>query len=243
MQIVIPCAGESSRFFIEGYSVIKQLLKIKNKTIIEYVADNFKSPDAKYFFIFQKKHMEKWYLEIFLALEDAKINFEYIELDHLTDGAVNTALTVKDRLNPEEELIIANSDQWVDWNYADFRNKVKDVDGCMPIFIDEKQENKWSFVSLDEHNQIQEVRAKDAFTKNAVVGIYYFNKAKDFIKYGQQMIDLNKRVNGEFYVCPVFNELIAGGKKVISYKVNQMVGLGTPVDFLIAKEYFGEQNN
>ena len=44
------------------------------------------------------------------------------------------------------------------------------------------------------------------------------------------MIDHNKRVNGEFYVCPVFNEAIRDGKKVKIFDVEKMWGLGTPED-------------
>jgi len=42
------------------------------------------------------------------------------------------------------------------------------------------------------------------------------------------MIEKNIRTNNEFYVTPVYNELIADGKKVISFPVNKMWSLGTP---------------
>jgi len=110
-----------------------------------------------------------------------------------------------------------------------------DADGAMPIFTDAKRENKWSFVAMDETHRITEVRAKDAFTPHAVVGIYYFRRGQDFIRYGNRLISANKRVNGEFYVCPVYNELIDDNLKVLAYPVDQMVGLGTPEDFEAAK--------
>jgi uncharacterized LabA/DUF88 family protein len=41
-------------------------------------------------------------------------------------------------------------------------------------------------------------------------------------------------VNGEFYVAPVYNELIREGKKIIIYNIGKeadgMYGLGTPSD-------------
>ena len=46
------------------------------------------------------------------------------------------------------------------------------------------------------------------------------------------MIAADRRVNNEFYVCPVFNEAIADGKKVKIYDIGEdsMWGLGTPED-------------
>ena len=44
------------------------------------------------------------------------------------------------------------------------------------------------------------------------------------------MIDKDLRVNGEFYICPVYNELINDGKTLVPFFVHKMHGLGTPED-------------
>jgi len=48
------------------------------------------------------------------------------------------------------------------------------------------------------------------------------------------MIRKDIRRNNEFYVCPIFNEIIGRGNKVKIYQVEEMWGLGTPEDV----EYF-----
>lgn len=105
----------------------------------------------------------------------------------------------------------------------------------MPIFENLAKEPKWSFVATDDIHQITEVRAKDPFTTHAVVGIYYFRTVALYQHYAAQMVAANKRVNGEFYVCPVYNELITDNRMVLAYPVEQMVGLGTPEDYEAAK--------
>lgn len=237
MQVIIPCAGESKRFFDQGYDTIKQLLKVNSKPVLGHVIDNFRRHDAQFYFIFQKKHVEKYGAEINELLQQAQIDYRLIVINELTDGAVNTALIAANHINKTDKLIIANSDQWVDWNLDVFLDAMQEAnaDGAMPIFTDTLRENKWSFVAMDDGQRISEVRAKDAFTPNAVVGIYFFRQGLDFIKYGNRLIAANKRVNGEFYVCPVFNELIADDLKVLAYQVTKMVGLGTPEDFEAAK--------
>ena len=67
-------------------------------------------------------------------------------------------------------------------------------------------------------------------SKNATVGVYYWKHGEDYVKYAEQMIKKNKRVNNEFYVCPVYNEAIADNKKVKSIEVQKMIGMGTPED-------------
>ena len=52
-------------------------------------------------------------------------------------------------------------------------------------------------------------------------------------KYAKEMINQDKRVNGEFYVCPVFNEAIEDNKKIKIFPIQKMWGLGTPEDLQI----------
>jgi hypothetical protein len=44
------------------------------------------------------------------------------------------------------------------------------------------------------------------------------------------MIEKNVRVNGEYYIAPVYNEMLEDGKTLIPFYVNKMWGLGTPED-------------
>jgi hypothetical protein len=89
---------------------------------------------------------------------------------------------------------------------------------------------KWSFAKVDENGFVTEVAEKNPISDNATVGYYYWKHGSDFVKYADQMIANDSRVNNEFYVCPVFNEAITDGKKVRIYEADDMWGLGTPED-------------
>jgi dTDP-glucose pyrophosphorylase len=84
------------------------------------------------------------------------------------------------------------------------------------------------------------VAEKKPISDNATVGIYLWNKGSDYVKYAEQMISKNIRVNNEFYVCPVFNEAIVDGKKISTYEVDKMWGLGTPEDLVNFLENYKE---
>ena len=89
---------------------------------------------------------------------------------------------------------------------------------------------KWSYAKLNDLGYVTEVAEKKPISDIATVGIYYWRKGSDYVKYTEQMIDKNIRVNNEFYVCPVFNEAIQDNKKVRTYNIDKMWGLGTPED-------------
>ena len=77
---------------------------------------------------------------------------------------------------------------------------------------------------------VTEVAEKDPISNIATCGIYWYRRGSDFVKYADQMIEKNIRVNNEFYIAPVYNELIGDGKKLIPFFVHSMWGIGTPED-------------
>ena len=89
---------------------------------------------------------------------------------------------------------------------------------------------KWSYARLDESGFVSEVAEKKVISEHATVGVYYWGKGSDYVKYAEQMIEKNIRVNNEFYVAPVYNEAIADGKKIRIKDIQKMWGIGTPED-------------
>jgi dTDP-glucose pyrophosphorylase len=89
---------------------------------------------------------------------------------------------------------------------------------------------KWSFAKVDENGLVTEVAEKNPISDIATVGYYFWKHGSDFIKYAEQMIEKNIRVNNEFYICPVFNEFVKNNKLLTVKYVNKMYGIGTPED-------------
>jgi dTDP-glucose pyrophosphorylase len=106
------------------------------------------------------------------------------------------------------------------------------MDGSILTFIDVERNPKWSFAKISDDNLVTEVQEKKAISEFATVGIYFFNKGKDFVNGAIDMIINNDRINNEFYTCPVYNYCIQDAKKIIIYNIdhNAMHGLGTPED-------------
>ena len=227
MNVLIPMAGAGKRFFDAGYVFPKPLIEVDNKPMIQWVIESL-NLQANYIFIIQKEHQEKYNIKSVLKILQPECKI--IELDHLTEGAACTTLLAKKYINNSDPLIIANSDQYINWNSSkalyDFNSK--NLDGAILTF--EAIHPKWSYAKCNEEGFVTEVAEKKVISKNATVGVYYWKHGSDYVKSAEEMIEKNIRVNNEFYVCPVYNEFLAKNKKVKIHNVDKMWGLGTPED-------------
>ena len=227
MNVLIPMAGAGSRFAQAGYTFPKPLIEVHGKPMIQVVVENI-GVDANYIFVVQKEHREKYNLDTLLKMIAKKCSI--IEVDKMTEGAACTALLAKDLINNDEPLFFANSDQFVEWDSCEFMYKMQETSSDGGIVVFESIHPKWSFAKVDDAGIVTEVAEKNPISNQATVGYYYWKKGSDFVKYAEQMIEKNIRVNNEFYVCPVFNQAIEDKKEVRVFKADKMWGLGTPND-------------
>jgi len=227
MKILIPMAGRGKRFEDVGYSFPKPLIDINGKPMIQVIVENLNF-SAEHIFLCQKEHFEKYSLKELLELISP--NCKIIKVNEVTEGAACTALLATELINNDEELIIANSDQWIDWNNQHFLSflRNKNADGGIVTFI--STHPKWSFVKINEDDLVTEIAEKKPISNIATVGIYYYKHGKDFVNAAEEMIRKNIRTNNEFYVAPVFNEMILNNKKIYHYPIAEMRGIGTPED-------------
>ena len=229
MKILIPMAGEGSRFAKEGYTFPKPLIDVNGKPMIQAVVENLDF-DAEYIFLVRKEHLKK-YAGLEKTLQRITNNkCKIVEVDSLTEGAACTALLAKKIINCDDDLLIANSDQIIEYSLDNFKTlkNMTNVDAI--VFSFNAVHPKWSFVKVNSRGIATEVAEKNPISDIATCGIYWYRKGSDFVKYAEAMIEKNIRVNNEFYIAPVYNELILDGKVLIPYYVHEMHGIGTPED-------------
>ncbi|RDC54317.1 lipopolysaccharide biosynthesis protein [Pedobacter chinensis] len=232
MNIVIPMAGEGSRFVKAGFEKPKPFIDVEGLPMIERVMENLNYQNAHFILIGRKDHLEKEKKLVNKIIN--KYDAEFIAIDKLTEGTACTVLFAKKQIDNDYPLLIANSDQIVDIEIADFINDClqRNLDGSILTFKDEELNPKWSFAKTDASGIVQEVKEKEAISNNATVGIYLFAKGSDYVDAAIQMIIENDRVNNEFYTCPSYNYAIRDGKNIGVYDIpfTAMHGIGTPED-------------
>lgn len=230
MKIVIPMAGEGSRFTAAGYTFPKPLIDVEGVPMIERVVNNLYELDADFIFLLRKEHLEKYQLRS--LLETITVGrCDFVVVDGLTEGAACTVLLAKEYINSAGPLLIANSDQVVKYSPENFKLLIQSQKKSAHFIWTFYATNpKWSFARLGDDGRVIEVAEKNPISTIATCGIYYWSQGKHFVHYAERMIKRNRRVNGEFYVCPVFNEAIEDGHSVYPFYVDEMWGLGTPED-------------
>mgnify|MGYP003111265881 FL=1 len=237
MKILIPMAGEGSRFVKEGYTFPKPLIDVRGKPMIQSVVENLDF-DCEYIFLVRKKHVEQYSGLIDTLDRITNGRFNYVEVDGLTEGAACTALLAEKYIDNDEGLLIANSDQHIEYERENFitLKSLTNVDAMVYTF--NAVHPKWSFVKTNSRGFVTEVAEKRPISNIATCGIYWYRRGSDFVKYAKQMIEKDIRVNNEFYIAPVYNELIQDGKTLVPFYVHKMWGIGTPEDL----RYFLEKN-
>jgi len=237
LNIVIPMAGEGSRFTKAGYTFPKPMIEIHQKPMIQLIVESL-GLKGNFIFIVRQEHLDKYNLKSLLNI--IAPNCKIIVIDKLTEGAACTVLLAKKYIDNDKPLIIANSDQFIEWNPSEtmYNFSTKKIDGGILTF--DTLHPKWSYAKVDKNNIVTEVAEKKVISNHGTVGVYYWKKGQDFVKYAEQMIDKDIRVNNEFYVCPVFNEAIVDKKVIKIHNVDSMWGLGTPEDLDYYLKYYNK---
>ncbi len=239
MNIVMPIAGAGSRFKKAGYKQLKPFIPVHGQAMWELVRDNVKPKREHHLHLIAQKLETAW-------MRDAEgkrvphfggrgaYSVSYVE--GLTEGAVCTVLQATEFIDSYEPLLIVNGDQYIEGLDIDaFLDEAKDYDGFIMTFDVKGDDPKWSFVKKSPHTDLViEVAEKRQISNEATCGIYWFKHGRDFLRAAHSMITRNIRTNGEFYLCPVYNEMIRDGLDIGAWNVDEhaakMHGLGTPED-------------
>jgi len=233
MNIVIPMAGAGSRFAKAGYADPKPLIPIHGVPMIKVVIDSCTpTREHRFIFICQAAHVAAYGLRE--KLNAWAPGCALIEIDGLTEGAACTVLHARHLIDNDAPVMIANSDQYCDVDINAYLQTLENTGADGLIMTMKANDPKWSFVGFDEHGLINRVVEKEVISDEATVGIYNVRSGRQLVAAMQSMIAKNLRVNGEFYVAPAYNEIIANGGKVTHYNIgseaNGMYGLGIPAD-------------
>jgi len=231
MKLVIPMAGDGTRFSQCGYDLPKPLIDACGKPIISHVIGNFNSLEIdEVVFICRQEHEDKYGISSRLEALCGRRKSRFVFVNKLTEGAACSLLLAKDHIDTDDSIIIANSDQYVSWDINKFLSSCQGLDGCILTF--RSSDPKWSYAKLGSNGLVKCVAEKVAISDMATVGIYHWARGCEFVSCAEQMIRKNIRTRNEFYLCPVYNEAVEAGLSIGIHEIDShdMWGLGTPED-------------
>lgn len=235
MNILVPLAGKDTAF-LEAFGQIKPFVKIKGKSLIELTLKRLSFDFKNLIFVGLKEYDNKFKMgkKLYSIFGD---NIKIVWTERVTDGCAASCLLAKEYIDNEDELLIYLGDIYftnIDPLKFDIKNHKEDIAGIIPVVHRKISDRAWGYVYLDDKGKVREVKEKETnpLSINATVGLYYFRKGREFVKYISQMIEANDRVsyNNLFYVGPVYNYFIKDSKKISISKLEDIFILGTPQD-------------
>jgi NDP-sugar pyrophosphorylase family protein len=226
INIIIPMAGLGTRFPKDQY-LPKPLIDINGKPMIVRAIESL-GIDGQFHFIIRRDEYTPIIRDIISRVTKSP---RFVEVTKVTEGPACSALLFKNKINNDDELIIANCDQIMEWNSELFLHNVRLYDGAVVTYHNDTDKN--SYARLDRKGNVVEIREKEVISNVSLNGIHYWKNGKDFVASAEEMINNDDRApNGEFYIAPTYNYMIRQNKKVGIYHIpnSQHHAVGVPVD-------------
>uniref|UniRef100_A0A6C0HZT6 CHK kinase-like domain-containing protein n=1 Tax=viral metagenome TaxID=1070528 RepID=A0A6C0HZT6_9ZZZZ len=229
MNIIIPLGGKGERFSKNGYTIPKPLIRILDKTMIEYVLDNIHVSEHDHIFIIYNEVLDCHSFVPFLSQKNPSIKFIRIQD---TKGAVETlSIGLKQIINNGEyyqKSIILDCDTFYT---EDILSIFRESDNNMVFYTKNIEEQPiYSYIELDISNQIINIKEKEKISDNANTGAYAFTDIHELYKYCNYILENNITFQGEPYTSCVISEMICNQTKFIGHELNyqHVISLGTP---------------
>ena len=246
MNILIPMAGEGSRFTQAGYKESKPTIptydRRTGKKLPMVVCATLDLPqiesDGRNVIYVDRDFHKKNGVEDEIKKYFPKAKF--ITINHLTEGQACTCLLAEQDIDNDEELLIAGCDNGMECCKEKFDEYRKDAD--VLVFTYRHNEsvlanpNAYGWMFVDEKENITGTSIKKAISDSptedhAVVATFWFKKGSIFVNATKKMIAENDRINNEFYVDKVVSHVLELGYKAKVFEIDRYIGWGTPEDY------------
>ena len=224
MNIVIPSAGAGSRFK-HIYQEPKPYITVDNVPMVVLAVKTLNLQGTHHYIL--PAHEQT--ASVSEYLKKVTPDSTFFELDYVTEGAVQSVLLIKDLINNDQELIIANCDQVMHWDGKEVLRNLRQYDAGLVTI--NSNEPKHSYAQI-ENNTVTKVVEKQVISNVALTGIHYWKRGSDFVSSAEQLIADNNRSLNEFYISTTYNYLIEKGLTVGYHQLddNSISFIGTPQD-------------
>lgn len=233
-MIIIPMAGLSSRFFKAGYELPKYQLELPNgQTVFEWAVTSFEHYFKTEKFIFIIRDVFNTYTFVQKYVQKLGIlDFKIVVLDQETRGQAETVALGLDNLSEQEkaqECYIFN----IDSRRHGFKKTAitEHCSGYLEVFRGEGEH--WSFIELNENDQVIRTTEKERISDLCSDGLYYFKQIFKFLELVNTAIVTQDFINGELYIAPLYNYMI-NNSELVGYDLIDEAEIsfcGTPFEY------------
>ena len=233
LHIVMPMAGEGSRFLKEGWTTPKPLIELNGQPLFKHAISSVTDKDIqmKYSFIVRQEHIDKYQIDkgIRSFLPEANL-FSVVKT---TRGAVETCLIAENAIADDDAVIVMDCD--LEFRSKKFVEIIKQIlnkpieeatGGALVSF--ESNAPRYSYAALGKAGFVTRTAEKEVISNHALCGAYFFSSGKRFKEVAHCLLDEPVFSKPEYYVSLLFNYLLKAGEKVRLVSMEEYYSYGTP---------------
>lgn len=233
LHIIMPMAGEGSRFLNEGWTTPKPLIELHGVPLFKRAIGSVAVTDApmKYSFIVRKEHIDKYHIDEQIKAILPNANVFYVE--KTTRGAVETCLMAESVIKEDDAIVVMDCD--LEFRSKGYTEGIKDIlkqpleqaNGGMLVSF-ESSEPRYSYAEVDENMIVKRTAEKEVISNHALCGAYFFSTGKGFLNAAHRLLNEPIFTKPEFYVSLLYNYLLANGETVRLATMEDYRSYGTP---------------
>lgn len=232
MNLVVTMAGAGSRFRSAGYDIPKPLIPAFGEPMYRHAVRSLPLEQAETLICLIRGDIHAGELRRDIELEFEAYSPIVVEVDCLTRGQAETVLYAKQHLAFQLPTLIHNADSA--FELRSFVEVPTSADGALLLF--RGTGSKWSYAAMDAEGRVSRVTEKEPISPYASTGTYYFRSTVHLFELIETAIRQGETVNGEYYLGPLYNRMIAEGCRVRGAEVERFIGFGTPEDLVHAEQ-------
>ena len=233
LHIIMPMAGEGSRFLKAGWTTPKPLIQLHGKELFLRAIESIsiKNVQMKYSFIVRQEHIDKYGIDkgIKSILPDANI----FSVTKTTRGAVETCLMAECAIDDEDGVIVMDCDlEFRSWKFIEIIRGIlsqpaEAVNGGALVGF-ESDQPKYSYAELGSDGLVKRTAEKEVISNHALCGAYFFSTGRRFKEIAHRLLNEPEFMKPEYYVSLLYNYLLADGEKVQLATMEEYHSYGTP---------------
>lgn len=233
LHIVMPMAGEGSRFANAGWTIPKPLIELDGQPLFKHAISSVTADgiEMKYSFIVRHEHIEKYGIDAGIKsfLPEANI----FSVMKTTRGAVETCLIAESAIADDDAVIVMDCD--LEFRSVKFIEIIKGIlsqsmeeanGGALVSF--ESDQPKYSYAEVGEDGYVVRTAEKEVISNHALCGAYFFSTGKRFKEIAYQLLNESEFKKKEYYVSLLYNYMLVAGEKVRLVPMEEYYSYGTP---------------
>lgn len=233
LHIIMPMAGEGSRFLKEGWTTPKPLIELKGIPLFKRAINSvhIDGVPMKYSFIVRQEHIDNYHIDkqIKFILPDANI----FSVKKTTRGAVETCLKAEPVINDEDGIIIMDCD--LEFHSTAYIAGIQEAlslpfekaNGGMLVSFDSNLP-KYSYAEVEDDFKVIRTAEKEVISTHALCGAYFFSTGRGFLSAAHKLLNEQNFSKPEFYISLLYNYLLEDGETVQLAKMEEYYSYGTP---------------